>query len=191
MLQSASLLSSIRSGDNEALRSIYREYRTAFIQYIRSEFTCTEDDAIEFFQTSVVILYDNVMNGKLLELNGNVKSYLFGIGRNKAHEWLRYRHRMNATSDDLLINYLHEEAPDTDETEFTNNMRQVEQGMQRLGDPCRTLLTYFYYQKMTMHEICNRLDYKNEDTAKNQKYKCLRRLQSICAELGMTSQSIA
>lgn len=177
------IIDRIRSGDEDSLREIYREYRQPFIQWIKGEFSCTDDDAIEFFQTSVVILYDNIITGKLTELNSHVKTYLFGIGRNKAREWLRHRQRQGTTADDLLINYLHEEAPETDEAEFAASLRTIDAGMNQLGEPCRSLLTYFYYQKLSMREICERLEYKNEDTAKNQKYKCLKRLQSICLDI--------
>ncbi len=171
----------IRSGDDAYITTIYREYRQPFVQWIKGEFSCTEEDAIEFFQTAVVILYDNVVTGKLQDLNSNVKTYLFAIGRNKAHEWLRYRKKLNSTSDDLVINYLHEDAPDIDEADYARSLRAIDSGMNALGEPCRTLLQMFYYLKSSMREICERLQYKNEDTAKNQKYKCMKRLQAICA----------
>ncbi len=177
------IIDRIRSGDEDSLREIYREYRQPFIQWIKGEFFCSDDDAIEFFQTAVVILYDNIITGKLTELNSHVKTYLFGIGKNKAHEWLRHRQRQGVHSDELLINYLHEENPEVDEADFAESLRAVDAGMNQLGEPCRSLLSYFYYQKLSMREICERLDYKNEDTAKNQKYKCLKRLQSICADI--------
>lgn len=188
MHQEATAIDLIRRGDSSYLTSIYKEYRQPFVQWIKSEFSCTDEDAIEFFQTSVVILYDNVITGKLQELNSHIKTYLFSIGKNKAHEWLRHRKRLGTTSDDLLINYLHDEDPDTDETEYAESLRKVESGMNALGEPCRTLLQLFYYFKASMREICEKLAYKNEDTAKNQKYKCLKRLQALCSEEGNIAQ---
>lgn len=173
-------IEAIRSGDNTYITTIYRDYRQPFISWIKNEFNCSEDDAIEFFQTAVVILYDNIISGKLTELNSNIKTYLFGIGKNKAHEWLRHKQKQSSSVDDLLIQYIHDDAPDTDEAEFADNLRKVETGMNALGEPCRTLLQLFYYYKASMREICEKLEYKNEDTAKNQKYKCLKRLQALC-----------
>lgn len=181
MNQEPTAIELIRRGDDAYINTIYLEYRGPFVQWIRAEFSCSEEDAIEFFQTAVVILYDNVVTGKLQELNSNVKTYLFGIGRNKAHEWLRRRHRMGAEADDLLINYLHEDEPDVDEQEYAHALRTVDQGMNRLGEPCKTLLQLFYYNKQSIREICDHLQYKNEESAKNQKYKCLKRLKSLCA----------
>lgn len=173
-------IEAIRSGDNTYITTIYRDYRQPFISWIKNEFNCSEDDAIEFFQTAVVILYDNIISGKLTELNSNIKTYLFSIGKNKAHEWLRHKQKQSSSVDDLLIQYIHDDAPDTDEAEFADNLRKVETGMNALGEPCRTLLQLFYYYKASMREICEKLEYKNEDTAKNQKYKCLKRLQALC-----------
>jgi RNA polymerase sigma-70 factor (ECF subfamily) len=175
-------IEAIRSGNNTYITAIYQEYRQPFISWIKNEFNCSEDDAIEFFQTAVVILYDNIISGKLTELNSNIKTYLFGIGKNKAHEWLRHKQKQGSSVDDLLIQYIQEDAPGTDEAEFADNLRKVETGMNALGEPCRTLLQLFYYYKASMREICEKLEYKNEDTAKNQKYKCLKRLQALCGE---------
>ena len=173
-------IEAIRSGDNTYITTIYQDYRQPFISWIKNEFNCSEDDAIEFFQTAVVILYDNIISGKLSELNSNIKTYLFGIGKNKAHEWLRHKQKQGSSVDDLLIQYIQEDAPGTDEAEFADNLRKVETGMNALGEPCRTLLQLFYYYKASIREICEKLEYKNEDTDKNQKYKCLKRLQVLC-----------
>lgn len=182
MHQEASTLDLIRRGDDSYITTIYRDYRLPFVAWIKGEFKCTDEDAIEFFQTAVVILYDNVITGKLQELNSNIKTYLFSIGKNKAHEWLRHRQRQGTSTDDLLIHYLHEDDPDIDESEYALSLRKVSAGMDSLGEPCRTLLQLFYYFKASMREICDKLNYKNEDTAKNQKYKCLKRLQVLCED---------
>ena len=51
-----------------------------------------------------------------------------------------------------------------------------------LGDPCKSLLQLYYYNDLSMENITSIMGYKNADTTKNQKYKCLRRLQNIYSE---------
>lgn len=180
---SADLLQRIRNGDEGPLRDIYRTCRRPFVAWITRDFPCTPVEAIEFFQTAVVIFYDNIITGKLTTLDGQVLSYLFAIGRNKAHEWLRHRQRQDFDKSDLVLAHLQEEAPDTDEEDYARQLTTIHQGLEKLGDPCRSLLQNFYYLQWTMRDICERMGYKNEDTVKNVKYKCLQRLQKLCADL--------
>ena len=40
-------------------------------------------------------------------------------------------------------------------------------------------LEAYYYKKSSMQQICLSMGYKNADTAKNLKYKCLQRLKKM------------
>ncbi|MEO1653708.1 MAG: sigma-70 family RNA polymerase sigma factor, partial [Bacteroidota bacterium] len=56
---------------------------------------------------------------------------------------------------------------------------KMAEAMEKLGEPCRSILRDFYLKKMSMQEICEKMGYTNADNAKNQKYKCLQRLKKI------------
>ncbi len=99
------VVESIRNGDESALRSLYREYRQPFIKWMRSEYSCSEDDAADIFQASVVVLYDNIISGKLQHLDKGLKEYLLGIGRLKGYEWLRMCQKENAGVKNLISHY--------------------------------------------------------------------------------------
>jgi RNA polymerase sigma-70 factor (ECF subfamily) len=47
----------------------------------------------------------------------------------------------------------------------------------------------YYYQKKSMQEISDLLNYKNADTAKNQKCKCMAKLRKLYEELERTAQT--
>ena len=64
--------------------------------------------------------------------------------------------------------------------EKTNEEFQaMEKAIGSLGEPCKSLLEAYYFQKKSMHEIAAGFGYTNADNAKNQKYKCLMRLKKI------------
>jgi hypothetical protein len=42
----------------------------------------------------------------------------------------------------------------------------------------------YYYHKRSMEQLVGMFDYKNADSAKNQKYKCLERLRKLMKEQG-------
>jgi hypothetical protein len=55
----------------------------------------------------------------------------------------------------------------------------MEQSLNSLGEPCRSLLKAYYLEMKSMVEIACEFGYTNADNAKNQKYKCLMRLKKI------------
>ena len=75
--------------------------------------------------------------------------------------------------------------PDVQKTDALIKEQQlecVEKGLEKLGEPGRTILELYYYHGKSMEEIAELLHYKNSATAKNIKYKCLLRLKKICHE---------
>ena len=51
--------------------------------------------------------------------------------------------------------------------------------MDKLGEPCKSMITDIYIHDLNMNEISDKFGYTNSDNAKNQKYKCLQRLKKI------------
>lgn len=169
-------ISEIRNNENAALRQLYSLYKADCINWLTSKGNVQLEDAKEIFQTSVVILYDNVISGKLEQLNSNVKSYLIGICKNKAYELYRAQKKTNITDKFPTIrSYVIEGVSEKEELE--ERIDEMTIALNTLGDPCRLLLQLFYYKKKSMEEITGMMQYKNAATTKNLKYKCIKRLQ--------------
>ncbi|MBK8501017.1 MAG: hypothetical protein IPL46_01785 [Saprospiraceae bacterium] len=75
------IIARIRDGDNQALEDIYLEYREPFIAWSLKNYNGSRDHAVEFYQMAILILYDNIMLGKLSQLSGSVKSYLLPLAK--------------------------------------------------------------------------------------------------------------
>jgi len=43
------------------------------------------------------------------------------------------------------------------------------EALAKIGEPCKTLLSDFYIEKLSMKEIADKMGYTNADNAKNQK----------------------
>lgn len=174
----STIIEQLRSGDESGLRSIYRDHRDEFVGWIQQKFRLSSEDAKELFQLSVVTFYDNVMTGKLQALTGTAKTYIFAIGKNKARDLKRRGSKVQLSMEAFLY-----DRPEDDVADAKQNLEgiygQVETALRTLGDSCRQLLTLFYYQRMNMESICQRMDYNNAATAKNMKYKCLQRLRKM------------
>ena len=165
----------IRTGDQTVLEEIYREYREPFTAWLKKNYHCTHDEALEFYQTSVLICYDNIKCGKLGHLSTTLKTYLFAIGKNKWHEYRRYKQRLQHTPTFDHLELL--ETPD--EVGSAHLVLELRKALITLGDPCRRLLEALYFEKLKLDEIVHSMSYKNKDTSKNVKYKCIQRLRRI------------
>ena len=171
------LVQRLKAGDEDTLKAIYLQYRQPFISWLVSQ-NCPPDRAADLYQLTVLILYDNVAKGKLKVLRSSLRTYLFSIGKNKWKEQQRENAKTSQIFDEFFYDHI-------DPSEFENRkeyealLDHLSVFLENLGNPCKCLLELFYYNKLSMKEISKKMGYKNVATAKNQKYKCLKRLQKI------------
>ncbi len=172
-------INEIKINPDRALKIIYDDHRKNAINWIISEFKLCEDDSDEIFQASIVILYDNVITSKLTNLDSSLKTYLFAIIRNKVIQFNRVKNKsQELNSFDLIDDFIDEEYEDIER----EKLKKAEKALIEIGDPCKSLLELFYYKQKKIEELTLIFGYKNNETTKNLKYKCLKRLQKIIFE---------
>jgi RNA polymerase sigma factor (sigma-70 family) len=174
------IIQKIRSGGQTELGMIYEEYRSEFLQWITKEFACSTDDGKDIYQLVILIFYDNIKKGKLEYLVSSVKTYLFGIGKNLAKDNMRKEKKFTPINQEKWIKEYLIDEPDQalDEGIFT----MAKKALEKLGQPCQRLIELFYYENKNMQEITEAMQYKNPETAKNQKCKCMARLRKLVDE---------
>jgi RNA polymerase sigma factor (sigma-70 family) len=166
------IVEQIKQDGDRVLTDLYTRYRTEFIQWLSSRLGCDGELAKDIYQQSILIFYENIQSGKLTTITSQVKTYLFSIGRNKYYEAVREQRKRES--------FILEKSDDESFPEEL--LQQVEANLDRLGEPCRSLLIEYYYHKRSMEQLVAMFDYKNADSAKNQKYKCLERLRKLMKE---------
>lgn len=168
----STIVEQIKQSGSRALSDLYVRYRVEFIQWLCGRLGCDTELAKDIYQQTILTFYENVQSGKLTSLTSHVKTYLFSIGKNKYYEAVRDQQKK-----ELMKNW------DPAETNSQETLLQkVEDCLQKLGEPCRSLLIQFYFHKRNMEQLMELFQYKNIDTAKNQKYKCLERLRKMVKE---------
>ena len=169
-------LEALRSGARPLVEQMYRDYRTEFFGWLRKTHGCTTDQAADCYQQAFMILYENVLSGRLHTLTASLKTYLFAVGRNVA------RRQMGGPTVVAWDEQTAATRPDVggweEEEQLNERQQTVADQLQVLGEPCRTLLRLFYYEHRTMRQIATALGYKNEDVAKSQKVRCMKKLQA-------------
>lgn len=167
------LLESIARGDLKGFEQAYLSYRDEFILWANKNYYCDFEESRDIYQATVVQFYENVRSGKLTKLTSDLKTYLFAIGKNKIRELRDAGRRFRQMQEH------YEPGGEDDKAEKEILYEQVEGALERLGDPCKRLLELYYYYKKSLVEIADALAYKNTDTVKNLKYKCLGRLRKV------------
>lgn len=170
------LIAKIKEGDEASVVEVYQRYRPSFIQWAQHSYRVDEPTAADVFQDAVVCLYRNIVKGKLENLTSSLKTYLFAIGKNVLRKKLQTQVALD--NDDLwIVENLQAEPID----HFAENDRQrfVARLMNTLGEPCKSILRYYYFKGFSMEAIARAMDYKNENVVKTQKLRCLTTLKSL------------
>jgi RNA polymerase sigma factor (sigma-70 family) len=177
----AKQLEKIRQGDRTALHEIYLQHRSSFLEWAGARYNCDEEMAKDIWQEVVIIFYENTVEGKLTELNSQLRTYLFGIGRNLILRKLDRQGRKVKLEDEeetlthLLIDHT------SDDWELNERQSRLQSLLKKLGNPCYELLQLFYYQRFTMESIMQRMGYKSPTVVKSQKARCMRNIRKQLA----------
>lgn len=168
----------LRRGDRDALEEIYRSYRVSFIKWITYSHKCTKEQAVDIFQYAILSFYENVLEDTVEEINdAGIKTYLYSIGKNKLLSDSRRDSRLSFNEeleDNLLLEEIDDQTQDRE-----GKLEKVRSIIETLQNPCADILKLFYFNNLSNDEIAEVLGYKNGNTVKNLKYKCIQRIKRL------------
>ncbi|MCG8318694.1 MAG: sigma-70 family RNA polymerase sigma factor [Cytophagales bacterium] len=162
------ILDKIAKGDESALKYLYKKYYRMMTKLVISN-NGSEEEAKDIYQDALIVFWQKVIGGQLI-LTSRISTYLYSVCLNL---WRKELDRKNRLS--------HEEK---DEAQYMDNDKEerekiIHECINELGDTCKKILTYYYFEKMSMQDIAEKLDFANTDTAKTKKYKCKKRLDQL------------
>lgn len=166
---------------NREYSRIYDELRPDFIGVMHSRFTSITIEVLEeAFQDAMHQFYIDVKSGRTEPYEKSIRSYVFTVGRNKAIDQIRRLHpdrQLDTPVEelDLYRNLSYESNEVEDEEKRSIVFRLVH----NIGEPCSRVLTYFFYDVLTMREIATAMGYKNSDVAKATKKKCMEKVKAV------------
>jgi len=179
------LIDLIRTGhSNKALNTLYRNF-PMIRKMIRSN-GGNAADAEDIFQEALIILVRNIQQPDFT-LTSKLSTYLYGICRLLWKDELRRRDRPIPQA---LIRGAEEEQTIMIDEEKEQQARLAEKALNELGERCRELLLLFYHGGLKLKDIAARMGYSAENTAKNQKYKCLEAAKVKLKQLQQIHQTL-
>ncbi|HNU89317.1 MAG TPA: sigma-70 family RNA polymerase sigma factor [Ferruginibacter sp.] len=175
-LQENELLRGLAANDRDVIEAIYRDNYPMVQAFILNN-SGNSDEARDIFQETMIVLYEKAtLEG--FELNCQLKTYIYSVCRRL---WLKRLQQMQRYSS--LVENVEDSVPveeDIEQHEKHNaGFLMMEAAMNKIGEPCKSLLEAYYIQKKNMQEIAGEFGYTNADNAKTQKYKCLLRLKKL------------
>ena len=166
----------IKGGDREVLQKIYSENRDTFIKFSK-KYNIEEYDALDIYQDAVLIFYENIINGKIIDLSSKVSTYIFAIGKYKIFQL----HRDNAKTQSHNEIYVDDKNiyldVNLDDEKLTNQQELLYKYFSLLGNRCKEILKLFYYEGYTLDEITEILNYSDKKVLKSQKSRCIKQLK--------------
>lgn len=167
----------IMTNNHFAIASLYRLHFPLIEQFILSN-SGNHHDAKDVYQDAFTILIQNIRKG-VFRQDSKIGTYLYSICR---RQWLKELNRRRH----VVIDF-HEVAPyidllteeDQEITKQEIRFERLDHALINLSDNCQNLIKRFYLLRESMEQIAKAIGYTNAANAKNQKYKCLKRLKSL------------
>ncbi len=158
---------------NEAVSQLYAQTERIVFATL-SRMGLGRMDIEETANDALIICIDNICNGKYRQ-DASLATYIVGIAKKCALNVLRKNRRKSQL-----------DAPESEEMALSpeellltrEKNRDLRAALDELGSPCNELLL-LWANDYSYREILDIMDYANENSAKVQKFKCLKRLISI------------
>lgn len=179
--QDSDIVSAIKANDNDVLKSIYTtNYHKIETLVIKNN--GTKDHAKDIYQEAFLALWKNVKLDKFSPKNeSSIHGYLYTIAKNKWMDYLRSNNYKKIIVSDQ-INDLNASKVDNgkidDDILNEKRLSYVMQAFRNIGEPCKSLLRQFYFDKKSMKDIASELQLDAAST-RNKKYRCMQKLREI------------
>lgn len=182
-MKNSQIIADFKKDNRRAIEKLYGDLRPKFMNWLKGTYKIgKQEDAGEIYQRSFTVLYMNAKKGKLDTVDATVETYLYGVAKFVVKEWQRESKTVFENASETLVSekemvdfqrvFEHAEVSDS-------LVRQLQQGLSKLGETCQQILKLFYWQRYSMEAIARETGYKNESVAKKKKYSCLQKLKAL------------
>ena len=162
------LFERIQKGDEKALEFIYKKYYRMMTKLVITN-SGTEEEARDVYQDALVVFWQKARSGNLV-LTSKMSTYIYSVCQNLWRKELDRKKRLSNEEKDSA------ESMDMDGPE---REKIIARCLEQLGETCRKVLMFYYFDEMSMQEIADKLGFANTDTAKTKKYKCKQKLDEL------------
>lgn len=161
----------ILQGDQLTLKQVYKKHRQSLIRYVMAH-NGSLQDAQDVYQEVILAFYVNVVSGKLTQLHGKLHTYLYKLTQNVWHSRLRIHEPLVGALE--LTDYQIEPSPDV-----AREDAYLQYLMGLLNERCRQILQLYYFDRMPMQQVADRIGLSSAESARKRKCDCLIKLREL------------
>lgn len=177
------IVSVIIENDLHECEQVFRELYGAYFGMIENLVLSrkgTKEDAKDVFQDAIISFYNSVKRQRF-KMNCSVSTYIYAIARNVWNKKQSKSGREISLPEDTSLDMV-EDTNILDYLEQNETQKLIARVLVKMGEPCRKILYYFYYENLRMKRIADLLNFSSEQVAKNQKSKCMKKLRAFILE---------
>jgi len=166
------ILDRLKKGDEATLDQLYKKnYRMMVKMIIKNN--GSEEEAKDIYQESLIVLWQKVHDPNFV-LSSKISTYLYSVCLNLWRKELERKKR-----------HTNEEKEGSEIMDMDRDERIliINKCIQQLGETCKGILTFYYFDRLSMAEIAEKMGFANSDTAKTKKYKCKKELDQLVKSL--------
>lgn len=167
-MKDSEVVERIMKGDETALDFIYKQNYRTIVKMIMNH-KGSEDEAKDVYQEALIVFWQKALRTDFV-LTAKISTYIYAIAKNLWKKELDRKSRLTEPSKDV------EYENDTDKKE---RVKIINDCIASLGNVCRQVLTYYYFDGLSMQDIAQKMGFSNADTAKTKKYKCKQELDKL------------
>ena len=167
-MKDSEVLAKIISGDESALDFLYKKYYRMMTKLVITN-SGTEDEARDIYQDALIVFWEKAKKGNLV-LTSKISTFIYSICLNLWRKELERKSRLSSEVKDD-VEYM--------DIEKKERIQIIRSCINELGETCKRILMYYYFDGLSMSDIAGKLGYANTDTAKTKKYKCKKRLDEF------------
>ncbi len=177
------LIEQIRNGDKQAFETLYLQQRPIFVNWMKKKFGVSKEGALDVYQETMLVLYENILNDKITYFSSKINTYLFTLGRNI---WLKKQRKESRETSFVLLDkqgetgsLAFENVVAEEDSQQSSELEEVFLSLiEEMKDPCYSILKYTLLFGMSGKEIAKQLDYKDVNVLYIQKNRCLKKVKA-------------
>jgi len=167
------LKSTSKDDANQAFILLYKKYFQMVYSLVRLN-NGYKREAEDVFQETLVILYESIKCNRFRE-DSRLGTYIYSIARN-----LWFREFSKNTKEIKFEDLSGMQRIDTEIwKENENKVKLLEILFNKIGKKCKELLTYFYFDRLSLKEITEKFGQSSIASLKSQKYRCIQQMIEI------------
>lgn len=195
-------------GDNDVIDKLFRAYFKEFYRWCNKYKFPLSDEEINIIYTDAVLLFrDKAWNGQLTDYEGcTEKTVLFAFAKRLMKKHFATNHKeqekletycreigdpqkeARLNIEDIVDKKFNARSKDQWPALDLREHREFQEIFGKLPETCKNILVYCCAYDLPTNEVIQKLGYRDQNSLKTQKYKCLQKVKNLLKQRRETKE---